>query len=565
MRAFSEFSKRQVLCLDGAWQFAIDPDGVGADERWFDGLPSSRAVAVPSVWNTQLGLLEYEGAAFYQRKFRTAGGNLRFVFGAVLTEATVWLDGELLGEHYGGFTQFEFVVYGVSAGEHILTVRVDNSFDEHSVPQTEVDWYHYGGIIRPVTVETLRGVVPLSTRMEYDLDVASRRAVVRFVTEVINTNETETETVVSAEVMGVEFAAAASIGARERCEVSTEYKTLEGLELWSQESPKLYTARVYTPDDDLLERVGFRKVEVDGSRILLNGEPIEFRGVNRHEEHAEFGFAFPPALMARDLDLIADLGCNTIRGSHYPNNPIFLDMLDERGFTFYSEIPIWGHGFRGDTLGDPIIVDRAANMHIEMVKQYYNHPSIIIWGMHNEIDTSLPDALEMTKRYYKLLKETGGNRLVTYAGDRPLTDICLKYCDIICINKYNGWYSGTISLWAETIEKMFERFAEVGVEGKPLIISEFGAGAVYGHRSFDTVRWSEDYQAKLLEHCITLFRDDPRIAGCYIWQFTDIRTCRDMGLTRARQYNNKGILNEHRNPKAAYFKVKEIYTAWAKR
>lgn len=565
MRAFSEYSNRRVMSLDGAWQFCIDPNGVGVDERWFDALPSSKTVTVPSVWNTQLGLLEYEGAAFYQRKFRTAGGNLRFVFGAVMTAATVWLDGELLGEHYGGFTQFEFVVYDVEAGEHTLTVRADNSFDAHSVPQTEVDWYHYGGIIRSVTVETLGGIVPLFTRVEYDLDVESRSAKVRFVTEVLNTFDTESAAIVCSEIMGVKFIAAANVGARERCEAVSEYETIENIELWSEKNPKLYTARVHTVDNDLYERVGFRKVETRGSEILLNGEPVSLRGVNRHEEHAEFGFAFPPALMSRDLDLIRDLGCNTIRGSHYPNNPLFVDLLDESGLLFYSEIPIWGHGFKDGTLGDPLIVSRAEEMHREMVKQYYNHPSIIIWGMHNEIDTSLPEALEMTKRYYKLLKETGGNRLVTYAGDRPFADICLEYCDIICINKYNGWYSATISSWGELIEQMFDRFAEVGVADKPLVISEFGAGAVYGHRSFDTVRWSEDYQAELLSHCITLFRDDPRIAGCYIWQFTDIRTCRDMGLTRARQYNNKGILNEHRNPKAAYFTVRDIYTDWAKK
>ena len=565
MRLFSEHFLRRVDSLDGAWQFLIDPTDIGEKNKWYNGLPDPKTVVVPSVWNTQLDLMNYEGAAWYSRKFFTVGGTLRFCFGAVMTEATVWLDGERLGCHYGGFCEFDFIARGISAGEHTLTVRVDNRFDAHSIPQPIVDWYHYGGITRSVTVEVLSGVTVLSNRMEYDLADDMTAANARFVLEVYNASDEICKSTINIAVANVTFATYTELGVGELREISTDYRKIEKIDLWSPESPKLYDVKISTETDDLFDRVGFRLVTVSDGQIKLNGRPIELRGVNRHEEHPEFGMAFPPALMARDIDIIADMGSNTIRGSHYPNNPVFVDMLDERGMLFWSEIPIWGGGFSTEALADPIVLERGEMMHREMVKHYYNHPSIIIWGMHNEIKTYLPEGYEMSRRYYNLLKDIGGNRIVTYATNRALTDICYEFCDVISINQYNGWYGDEgIESWDSFLDKVREYRRELGFENKPVIMSEFGGGAVYGHRNFDsTVRWSESYQERLIAYTLDLFHRDPMIVGSLIWQFTDIRTCREMGVDRARGYNNKGILNEHRNPKAAYFAARELFGKFA--
>ena len=360
-------------------------------------------------------------------------------------------------------------------------------------------------------------------------------------------------------VAGAHFSESITLNPDECKELFTEYKNIENFELWSEESPRLYDIEISTSSDDLKDRTGFRHVAVKNGRILINGKETFIRGVNRHDEHPEFGFAFPTNLLRRDLDIAIDMGVNSIRGSHYPNNPVFIDMLDERGITFWSEIPIWGNGFGEDVLRDELVLARGEEMHREMVKHYYNHPSIIIWGMHNEIFTNTDAGLEMTKRYYPILKEIGGNRLVVFASDKNLKDISFEYTDVICLNKYNGWYGGTIESWGAFIEKFRAFRTEMGLDDKPVIMSEFGGGAVYGHRSFEAFRWSEEYQAKLHEHCLNLFLNDPMIVGTYIWQFTDIRTSTEMGVSRARGYNNKGLLNEHRNPKAAFFVVKEIY------
>ena len=560
-RLFDEHKLREVKSLDGAWKFRTDEESIGTEAGWSKALPSRDTVIVPSVWNTKWGLLEYEGACWYERSFYTDGGTLRFVFGAVMTEARVYLDGEEIGYHYGGFCQFEIIARDVTAGEHTLTLRVDNSFDAQSIPQATVDWYHYGGIIRPVTLETLKGISILSERVEYELsdDLSALRA--RFALELYNAdNEARTDTV-SASVAGVNFSESITLNPGECKEIFTEYKDIPEFELWSQESPKLYDIKISTSTDDLTDRTGFRYVCVKDAKIFINGKETLILGVNRHDEHPEFGFAFPTNLLGRDLDIALDLGCNSIRGSHYPNNPVFVDMLDERGITFWSEIPIWGNGFSEEALADEVVLARAEAMHREMVKHYYNHPSIIIWGMHNEIFSNTEAGLEMTKRFYPILKEIGGNRLVVYASDKNLKDISFEYTDVICLNKYNGWYGGSIESWDAFIEKFRAFRTEKGLDAKPVIMSEFGGAAVYGHRSFETYRWSEEYQARLHEHCLNLFLNDPMIVGTYIWQFADIRTSYEAGVARARGYNNKGLLNEHRNPKAAYFTVKEIYNS----
>jgi len=283
---------------------------------------------------------------------------------------------------------------------------------------------------------------------------------------------------------------------------------------------------------------------------------VEIRGVNRHEEHPDFGFAFPLQRMKHDIDLIVDMGCNAIRGSHYPNSQAFLDFLDERGILFWSEIPIWGPGFSRKRLADATVLQRGLNMHKEMVKYYYNHPSILFWGMHNEIESNTQEGLEMSRQYYTYLKENGGDRLVVFASYHPMTDISFAYTDVLCLNTYYGWYQRTLEDWASFIEQFCCRRKELGMEEKPILFSEFGGAAIYGFHDAEYSKWSEEYQAKLFEHCLPLFHSHAAVCGFFVWQFCDIRSSKEMGFTRARGFNNKGVLNEYRRPKAAYYAIR---------
>lgn len=559
-RLFCEHIKRQVLSLDGAWNFCTDKNDIGTAEGWEKGLKNHETVSVPSVWNEEKGLLDYEGATWYEKKFYSRGGTLRFCFGAVMTEADVWLDGEKLGYHYGGFTQFDFIVNHVSEGWHTLTLRVDNRFDEHSIPQQKVDWYHYGGIIRSVEVETLEGICILNKRLEYTLSEDLAKVSGHFVLECYNaSDEARTEKINIKIGDKTVFDSELSIEGGATSELVTPEFTLEDISLWDMDSPKLYDVAINTESDDLFDRVGFRKIEVVGGKILLNKKAVELHGVNRHEEYPSFGFAFPQSRAKHDIDLIKELGCNTIRGSHYPNSQYFVDLLDECGMLFWSEIPIWGCGFSEEALGDEIVVNRGLEMHREMLKYYYDHPSIIIWGMHNEILTGTQNAYEMSKKYYNFLKKNGGNRIVTYASDKSFNDICFEFCDVISLNMYFGWYSGGMERWESFVEEFARHREKLGYGSKPIIFSEFGGGALYGFHDAECAKWSEEYQAKMLEHSLKIFHAHPEVVGMYIWQYADIRTCKEMGNDRARGFNNKGILNEHRRPKLAYYAVKNCY------
>ena len=559
LRLFDEHIKRPTRSLDGAWKFKVDKENIGVSESWFLGLKEAETVTVPSVWNEKTGLLEYEGACWYEKRFYTEGGTLRFLFGGVMTDAAVWLDGEKIGSHYGGFCAFDIIKQEVSEGFHTLSLRVDNSFDEKSIPQKVVDWYHCGGITRSVTVERLSGISILSNRLEYTLSEDLKSAVARFAIEVFNADKAEKTDTVFASVAGHTESVKVTLKSGESKEIFTNSFEITDFELWSPKLPRLYDIEIKSSADDLYDRCGFRKVEVKDCGIFLNGEKIRLLGVNRHEDYPGFGFAFPKSLMQRDIDISLDMGCNTLRGSHYPNDPYFVDMLDEEGILFWSEIPIWGGGFSESALADADVIRRGEEMHREMVKRYYNHPSIIIWGMHNEILTETKAGYEMSRLYYSLLKEIGGNRIVTYATNKALTDISYEFCDVVSINQYNGWYGEDIESWGKFVENVHQRLDSLGFSDKPIIMSEFGGAAVYGHRNFETFKWSEEYQARLLSHCLNLFLSDEKIAGTYIWQMCDTRTSPDAGLTRARGYNNKGVLNEYRCPKASYFTVKDIY------
>ena len=571
-RLFNEHEIRTVIDLNGAWKFKTDPDKVGIKQKWQFGLAQGDTVVVPSVWNNELGLLAYEGWGWYEKKFNTSvDASLRLEFGSVMTAATVWLDGEYVGEHYGAFTQFEFVVLNVKAGAHTLVVLADSTIDGKSFPQRYTDWYNYGGIARDVQADVLNGVSILKNHIIYELSEDLKSAKICAEIELINAKNEACSSPVTVTVGDtLIYDGSVTIGAYEQVSFKTPWAVMESISLWDTDTPTLYTVVAKTDCDDLIDKVGFRLIETKNNDILLNGRSIELLGVNRHEEHPDWGFAFPPKLMKKDLDLICDMGCNTIRGSHYPNSRIFLDMMDERGILFWSEIPMWGCGFGPKALADSDIVNRGLNMHKEMTRFYYNHPSIIIWGMHNEIDTSNPCTVELTKSYYEHLRENGGNRLITHASNHPLNDLCMDYNDIICINIYHGWYnyyggSGSLKDWDKFVVDLKNRLTEKGWYGKPVIMSEFGAAALAGfHSHFDTVRWSEEYQRDLLEYTIELFHKTEYMRGTYVWQFCNIRTSFSMDINRVRYFNNKGLLDEYRNPKSAYFKVRELYTKYAK-
>ncbi len=539
-RLFKEHNLRKTCLLDGNWKFkTVDTDEIIKE------IPSDAAdMYVPSCWNLRMGLLNYQGLAWYFKKFTTECENIILSFGAVSGTAKVYLDGEFLSSHYGSYTEFKLTAK-VGKGEHLIAVLVDSKSDNETIPKEVADWYRYGGIYRSVELSEINDIWIKRHKISYSLENNNANVAV----------ETETESFSGKlpEKLIVKFNGNVVYNGEYMKNIQFD---VENVKLWDIDEANLYYVEIIVDDDDIIDRIGFRTIEAKNGQLLINGKWVDIKGVNHHEDWPDFGHAVPKSLMERDIDIIKDLGCNFVRGSHYPNSRAFVDYLDQNGLLFWSEIPLWGA--KEDTLASPILIERGCNMHREMVEQYYNHPSIVMWGLHNEIDTRVESARILTKKFVDTIRNYDSSRPLILATDKVEDDICLDLVDIIGINKYIGWYGQNIEEWYDFMKAVEYKLKAEGLTDKPVIMSEFGAAGLYGYHTFDNVKWTEEYQANLLKFELELFKNTPFICGSLVWQYCDCRTSAK-GIDRARGFNNKGILNEYRKPKAAYGVVKKIF------
>lgn len=560
LRLFHESLTRRISDLDGRWYYCPDPEG-NAD--WRNALPQGKKpIFVPSCWSNESGMLHYEGDVWMETEFNITHPNIRLVFGAVNNDCDVYLDGIHLGHHYGPFNQFAFTVTDLAPGCHHLVLRTNNLHNEDdTIPLSNSDWFHYGGIIRSVEVHEFDAAIIEGLKLEYEIvgnnTVALNAKATVFSSEAVSgpIRLLLDGKVIADTQLDVNGAGEAVLSA-----------TLENISLWDLESPNLYTFTAEFAGDSLRERTGFRKIEIKDRKFLLNGKPIFFKGVNRHEEHPDWGFAVPVNLAKRDVDIIRDLGCNFTRGSHYPNAKSTLDYMDETGMLFWEEVPMWQFHERHYT--NELVLSRAVQMHEEMVTRDYNHPCIVVWGLHNEVCSDTQAGWAASKLFRETIEKHDKSRLITYASKFPLTDVCYEFADFIAINYYIGWYQGPLSDWPAFIDKLSAYLEQTGNGHKPLVMSEFGAGAIFGDRETESeITWSENYQYDYMEYTLDLFQNHERMNGALIWQYCDIRAgtrTRESGIRRAlsrpRSFNNKGIVNEYRKPKFAYYAVKKAFS-----
>lgn len=551
---YREHYKRNVISLNGDWLFAIDPKKVGRDEKWFENFPADhRHLNVPGCWNTQaLDLFGYIGVAWYKKEFVCNACTLKLEFGAVLNDSEVYLDGQLLGSHYGGWSAFSFTA-DVEAGTHTVVVRTDSAPNRsNTIPMQDADWYHYGGIIRSVEISEFHHAYIDSHRISYELndDLTAADVTVAFAVKGAS-GEIPVEVKIDDDTV---FNAAAKI-----VDGKVEIKGihLDNIKLWGVGEPNLYTVHILLPEDDLVEKIGFREIKVQDMKFFLNRKEIFFKGVNRHEEHADWGFAVPANINRRDIEIIKNLNCNMVRGAHYPQSQTWVDYLDREGILFWSEIPMWGALYNDVTTVDPVLIKRGLDMHREMVEQYYHHPSIIVWGMHNEIKTELPEVYEMTRQFTELVRGMDSSRLITYACNRYPADICLDLVDFISLNYYMGWYAGTLNDWKGFIEGARKIAEEKGVGDKPIVMSEFGCAALYGYSNFSGDKWTMQYQCDMIKTIIDLSVATDGFCGTLVWQYADIKSAKE--INRARHFNNKGLVDEFRRPKMSYYMVKDLF------
>jgi beta-glucuronidase len=363
------------------------------------------------------------------------------------------------------------------------------------------------------------------------------------------------------EVGGTEMASLPLTLERGVVSVEREIEYRDGA-LWSPANPVLHTIRVTLGEDDLIDRFGIREVATEGPQILINGESIRLLGFCRHEAHPQFGCGLPAALQIEDLQLLRDMGCNFVRGSHYPQDPRFLDLCDEQGICVWSEATGWQH--TTEHFADPRFIEAQLQNIREMIGTAANRPSVLVWGLQNESHSEDDSNRVAYETLIGEIRRLDTTRPVTYASNRWPNDRFHDLIDIISFNTYPGWYRGEIDDLPVLLDGIVEAIDASASAGKPVIVSEIGAGAVPGWVDRNAGRWSEQYQAELLERVIDhLFVDTDRVCGIAIWQFCDCRTAELVGktLSRPRGFNNKGVLDEYRRPKRAYDVVKRRFTS----
>ena len=562
---------RKTTNLDGRWQAIIDPyetgyydyrnepgsNGFFRDRKPQDktdlveySFDSDGSLSVPGDWNTQReALLFYEGTIWYKKSFDYAGtpGTRQFVhFGAVNYKAMVYLNGEKLGEHEGGFTPFAFEVTGrLREKDNFLIVKVDNTRHREAVPTVNTDWWNYGGITRRVLLVE----VPETFVEDYFLQL--RRGSLGEIAGWVRLAGNRRQQKVTIEIPEAKVSHTVTTDADGYAEVRFPAK----LSLWSPESPKLYDVSVAAETDRVRDRIGFRSIEVKGTEILLNGKPIFLRGVCVHEEAPlRTGRAYSPEDARTLLGWVKELGGNFVRLAHYPHSESMTREADRLGVLVWSEVPVYW----------TILWENAATFEnarqqlSENIARDKNRAAVILWSVANETPISEPRNVFL-KRLVDRVRELDPTRLVTAALERHYTDETTQMIDdpfgvnldVIGCNEYIGWYDG--------LPEKCDRIQWKTIYDKPVVMSEFGGSALFGRHGDALTRWSEEYQESMYEHQVAMLKRIPFLRGTTPWILMDFRSPRRQ-LPRIQDFfNRKGLVSERGEKKRAFFVMQRFY------
>ncbi len=588
---------RQMTDLSGFWDFRFDPADQGVEQGWGAGFDPGEIIAVPASWNDQfVDWRDYTGVAWYQTTFDLPWGwhgqKIFVRFNAVSYLARVWLNGECLGEHEGGYLPFVFdITDRVKAEGNRLVVRVDGdlapdrvppgklgglpgaAFPTVNFPDTSYDFFPYCGIQRPVILYTQPpdAITDLTVITELD----GTDGVVRVRIE----RSTPGEAPLTARVTLAGHGAESSTERRIEGTGTEATLIVRDAALWSPDTPNLYDLRVeLLRDGAVVDRytlaIGIRTIAVEGDRLLLNGEPLKLVGFGRHEDFPVVGKGLLPALIVKDYALMRWIGANSFRTSHYPYSEQMMDLADRLGFLVIDETPAVGLFFFEEGLEKR---NRLCQQMIrEMIDRDKNHPSVIMWSIANEPHTayleareayyrdltvvdhpSRPEAVAAFKAQAELVRELDPTRPVTLVSHEGALEEAFEFMDVICLNRYHGWYSlsGQIDHGLERLDAEIELIHRL--YPKPFILSEFGTDAIPGHHAQPPEMFSEEYQAEFLTKQIQLTNAKPFVVGQHIWNLCDFKT--SQAVHRVGATNYKGIFTRDRRPKLAAHRVRALW------
>ena len=566
---------RSTVCLDGKWKYIVDLYKTGnqdyrakplpetqsffadrsfyADQRYlveydFD---AAKEIAVPGDWNTQRPeLYYYEGTVWYRTKFAKnprEGKRYFLYFGAANYETVVGLNGRRIGHHEGGFTPFNFEVTDrLVDGINSLVVNVDNTRRLDGVPTVNSDWWNYGGITRSVyLVET-----PETFIRDYSVQLKKGSRTVLDCWAQLDGPALQQKVTVSIPELGVSSTVTADASGLARFEIPVKPV------LWCPADPKLYDVTVYCETDSVKDRIGFRTIETRGDTLLLNGEYIFCRGISIHEEMigGAGGRAFSEEHARALLSEAKAMNCNFVRLAHYPHNENTVRLAEEMGIMVWSEIPVyWTIAF-----GNPETYANAESQLTDMIARDHNRANVIIWSVANETPLGA-ERLAFLTRLIDKARALDPTRLVSAAMEKiehegrrmTVEDPLLEIADLISFNQYVGWYDGTP-------DKCDEVTWSFSVK-KPVIVTEFGGGAVYGRHGGVDQRFTEENQEYLYQKNIDMLSRIPGLAGASPWILKDFRSPKRMLDGIQDDYNRKGLLSEKGERKKAFYVMQSWY------
>jgi len=568
---------REVIDLSGFFDFKLDPDNVGEEKNWQKGVESSRSIGIPGSWNEQfIDTRDYLGPTWHFKKFYVPSSwkekLVWFRIGAANYYAKVWINGEFIGEHEGGYLPFQFEVTDkVRFGkENFLSVKVDNQLspervppgnipeDDHprsvrqrSYPDVNFDFFPYGGIHRPVylffTPETYIDNITAITNVEgrkglikYRITKKGGEAKEAF----IHLGDENTRSEQKAEFRG---------------NMAEGELTIDEATFWSPDNPHLYEMVVEllssegAPIDEYTLSIGIRTIEVKNDRLYLNGEPIFLKGFGKHEDFPIIGKGLNLPLIAKDYSLMKWIGANSFRTSHYPYSEEMMNMADKEGFLVIDEIPAVGLFFGK---GNKRRLSLCKQYLRELIARDKNHPSVIMWSIANEPHSTKPEAKEFFRQLYEHTKKLDPSRLVTLVSMFGLKEEALAYVDVICLNRYYGWYTEPGQLDRASHKLSRELDALYQTYKKPILLSEFGAGAIAGVHAHPAELFSEEYQAELIQKYCEIIESKPYMVGEHVWCFADFKTAQ---VAYRVTLNRKGVFTRTRQPKLAAHLLRKIW------
>lgn len=544
---------RSIKKINENWLFSKDVKSVPAT------LPADwQRLDLPYTWNGEDGQDGgndyYRGVGYFAKALAKSdmpdGEEIYLQLDGVNSTAKVYFNGRELITHHGGYSTFRVKLVDIRK-DNLLVITADNSPNDFVYPQM-ADFTFYGGIYRDVT---LIGV----DKAHFDLDYYGAPGI--RVTPRIVGNHAEIEMQAYAKgTVEFEISDGERIVATAKAEGADPKTTvvIENARLWNgTRDPFLYTltARLISGGktaDEISTRFGCRSYEIDARKgFLLNGEPYPLRGVSRHQDRPKIGNALLEKHHREDIDLICEMGANTVRLAHYQHSQTFYDLCDERGLVVWAEIPyISKHMNKG--------VENTKTQMTELICQNYNHPCIVVWGLSNEIsmsgtDKNLLDNHRMLNDLAHSLDKTRQTVVAVLTACSPDDDY-VKIPDVVSFNHYFGWYGGDVSMYGPWFDNFHKKYPNRAVG-----LSEYGCEALNWHTSDPQQGdYTEEYQAYYHEELIKQIIDRPYLWATHVWNMFDFAAdARAEGGENGM--NHKGLVTFDRKYKKDSFYA---YQAW---